>query len=55
MNVGDAVDKMFGFNETKEVVSAGGSAQSDVELPMTEHFASEVETPPFSMFALGNV
>ena len=46
MNAGDAVDKTFGFNEAKEVVSVGGPDPGDIELPMTKHLAAEVETHP---------
>ena len=37
INVGDAVDITYGFNEAKEVVSARGPTQSDIELPMIKH------------------
>ena len=32
VDVGDAVDKTFGFNEAKEVVSAGGPGQRDIRV-----------------------
>ena len=52
MRGGDTVDKTFGFNQANEVVSAGGLAQRNIELPMTKQFASEVETHPCQCFTL---
>ena len=43
VNVGDIVDKSFGFNEEEQVVSTCGAAQSDIQLSTANYIPSEVE------------
>ena len=51
-NVGDVVYEPVFFDETEDVVSRGGAAESDVQLSMCEDIISEIEADFFKCLSL---
>ena len=50
--IGDLVYEPVFFDETEDVVSRGGAAESDVQLSMCEDFISEIEADFFKCLSL---
>ena len=50
--IGDLVYEPVFFDETEDVVSRGGAAESDVQLSMCEDFISEIEADFFECLSL---